>query len=61
VLHSLKVGEKLGSGGQATVYRGTWLNTPVAIKILPNPFGIDLSKTPLQEVEEYNVLKYGEK
>ncbi|KAF6028663.1 hypothetical protein EB796_013033 [Bugula neritina] len=51
------VGEKLGSGGQATVYRGTWLSTPVAIKILPNPFGIDLSETPLQEVEEYNAIK----
>jgi len=61
VLHSLKVGEKLGSGGQATVYRGTWLSTPVAIKILPNPFGIDLSKTPLHGVEEYNAIKYGEK
>jgi len=52
------MGERLGSGGQATVYGGTWLGTPVAIKVLPDSEGFDLSAASMEQVEEYNAIKY---
>ncbi|KAF6024110.1 hypothetical protein EB796_017600 [Bugula neritina] len=57
VLQEVEMGERLGSGGQATVYGGTWLGTPVAIKVLPDSEGFDLSAASMEQVEEYNAIK----
>jgi len=47
----------LGSGGQATVYEGTWLGTPVAIKMLEHSVEADLSKIAEGYFDEYNAIK----
>lgn len=57
VLQELSLGKKLGSGGQATVYEGTWLGTPVAIKMLEHSGEADLSKIAEGYFDEYNAIK----
>jgi len=57
VLQDVKMKEKIGKGGEASVYSGTWLATPVAIKVLADAQDVDWSTASLENAEEYKALK----
>lgn len=45
--------KKIGSGEEANVYCGEWLDTPVAIKSLNEEVGVG----NCSDIEEYNTLR----
>ena len=44
---------KIGSGGEAKIYCGEWLDTPVAIKSLNDEVGVG----NCSDIQEYNTLR----
>ena len=50
--------EKIGEGGYANIYRGTWLGVPVAIKILKSKHSENAETEFMKEAEIVSKLRH---